>query len=92
MHRSSKLRARARGGHARPYITCRVWPERDEVLRMCVERALEIPQTQRLLRKSRNRALNPKLLRDAAILFSLSKRLNLRQAQALLRKLNAAPL
>lgn len=59
---------------------------------MCVERALEIPQTQRLLRKSRNRALNPKLLRDAAILFSLSKRLSLRQAQALLRKLNAAPL
>lgn len=59
---------------------------------MCVARALEIPQTQRLLRKSCNQVLNPILLRDAAILFSLGKRLSLGQAQALLRKLKAAPL
>lgn len=80
------------GGYAQPYCAWRAAPGRDEVLRLCFALELEAVQAQRLLGKSGNRRLDPKLLRDAAILFSLGKHLDLEQVQALLRKLNVTPL
>lgn len=86
------MRARMQGGCAWSYCAWEAWPRRDEVLRLCFALELETIEAQRLLEKSGNRTLDPKLLRDAIILFSFEKHLNLAQAQALLRKLNAAPL
>lgn len=80
------------GGCVQSYCVWRVWLDRDDVLRQCFAMGLGAAQAQRLLRKSRNLALNPKLLRDAAILFSLGKQFDFEQAQALLRNLNVAPL
>lgn len=67
-------------------------PSRDIVLRLALVLRLSMEETQRLLRSAQRGALYPKVRRDAIMIFALTHRLHLFDADELLCSLGETPL
>ncbi len=67
-------------------------PGRDVVLRLALALELGVEETQRLLALSGNGALYPRLRRDAAVIFALSRGMSLLETEELLASLPEPPL
>lgn len=62
-------------------------PSRDKVIQLAFGFGMAVEEAQRLLRTAEKPPLYPKIKRDAAIVFCLSKRMNVLEAQSLLESL-----
>lgn len=63
-------------------------PSRDKVIQLAFGFGMTIDEAQRLLRAANKSPLYPKIKRDAAIIFCLSKKLNVFEVQNLLDSLD----
>lgn len=63
-------------------------PSREKVIQLAFGLKLDVEETQKLLRVAQKSALYPKIKRDAAILFCISKQKDFYETQNLLQSLN----
>lgn len=67
-------------------------PNRDKVLMFAIGLKLDYEETQKLLRVSHHSALYPRIKRDAAIIFCLSRNLSFTEVQEMLSRIGEIPL
>lgn len=63
-------------------------PSRDKVIQLAIAFELSVDDTQELLRVAGRNELYPRIRRDAAIIFGLSKRMEMQQMQEFLASLD----